>query len=95
MAETIWALLELNRNAEDPGAGAMALHRRHLCIHARHRAARQPAPALEAERFRRHRGTDDNLAEALRLQIHDDDPSKVEVVYMERSGHISVIPRRT
>ena len=25
MAETIWALLELNRNAEDLGAGAMAL----------------------------------------------------------------------
>lgn len=39
--------------------------------------------------------TDDDLAEALRLQIHDDDPSKVEVAYMERSGQISVIPRRT
>jgi uncharacterized membrane protein YcaP (DUF421 family) len=39
--------------------------------------------------------TDDDLAEALRLQIHNDDPSKVEVAYMERSGQISVIPRRT
>ena len=37
--------------------------------------------------------TDDDLAEALRLQIHDDDPSGVEVAYMERSGQISVIPR--
>ena len=27
-------------------------------------------------------------------QIHDDDPSRVAAAYMERSGDISVIPRR-
>jgi uncharacterized membrane protein YcaP (DUF421 family) len=47
------------------------------------------------EAMRKASITDDDLAEALRLQIHDDDPSKVEVAYMERSGQISVIPRRT
>lgn len=38
--------------------------------------------------------TDEDLAEALRLQMHDDDPSKVEAAYMERSGDISVIPHK-
>ena len=47
------------------------------------------------EAMRKASITDDDLAEALRLQIHDDDPSKVEVAHMERSGQISVIPRRT
>ena len=44
--------------------------------------------------MRRANITDDDLAEALRLQIHDDDPAQVRVAYMERSGAISVIPRR-
>ena len=44
--------------------------------------------------MRRAHVTDDDLAEALRLQIHDDDPAKVAAAYMERSGDISVIPRR-
>jgi uncharacterized membrane protein YcaP (DUF421 family) len=43
---------------------------------------------------RRAQISEDDLAEALRLQIHDDDLSKVAVAYMERSGEISVIPRR-
>jgi uncharacterized membrane protein YcaP (DUF421 family) len=43
---------------------------------------------------RRAHITDDDLAEALRLQIHDDEPSRVAAAYMERSGDISVIPRR-
>jgi hypothetical protein len=34
-----------------------------------------------------------DLAEALRLQIHDDDPSRVAAAYMERSDDISVITR--
>jgi uncharacterized membrane protein YcaP (DUF421 family) len=38
--------------------------------------------------------TDDDLAEALRLQVHDEDPASVAVAYMERSGAISVIPRK-
>ena len=42
--------------------------------------------------MRRANITDDDLAEALRLQIHDDDPARVQVAYMERSGAISVIP---
>lgn len=42
---------------------------------------------------RRAHITDDDLAEALRLQIHDDDPARVAAAYMERSGDISVIPR--
>lgn len=44
--------------------------------------------------MRRANLTDDDLAEALRLQIHDDDPSRVAAAYMERSGDISVIPRK-
>jgi uncharacterized membrane protein YcaP (DUF421 family) len=44
--------------------------------------------------MRRAQITDDDLAEALRLQIHDDDPSRVAAAYMERSGEISVITRR-
>ncbi len=42
--------------------------------------------------MRRAHITDEDLAEALRLQIHDDDPSAVAAAYMERSGDISVIP---
>lgn len=38
--------------------------------------------------------TDEDLAEALRLQMHDEDPSNVQVAYMERSGDISVVPRK-
>ena len=45
--------------------------------------------------MRRAHVTDDDLSEALRLQIHDDDPSRVAAAYMERSGDISVIPRPT
>ena len=44
--------------------------------------------------MRRAHITDDDLAEALRLQIHDDDPSRVAAAYMERSGVVSVIPRK-
>ncbi len=43
---------------------------------------------------RRAQLSEDDLAEALRLQIQDEDVSKVAVAYMERSGEISVIPRR-
>ena len=46
------------------------------------------------EGMRRANLTDDDLAEALRLQVHDDDPSRVAAAYMERSGDISVIPRK-
>ena len=46
------------------------------------------------EGMRRANLTDDDLAEALRLQIHADDASAVAVAYMERSGAISVIPRK-
>jgi uncharacterized membrane protein YcaP (DUF421 family) len=49
---------------------------------------------LLRDAMRRAHVTDDDLAEALRLQIHDDDPSRVAAAYMERSGDISVIPRR-
>jgi uncharacterized membrane protein YcaP (DUF421 family) len=42
--------------------------------------------------MRRAHITDEDLAEALRLQIHDDGPSRVAAAYMERSGDISVIP---
>lgn len=44
--------------------------------------------------MRRANITDDDLSEALRLQIHDDDPAQVQAAYMERSGAISVIPRK-
>lgn len=44
--------------------------------------------------MRRANITDEDLAEALRLQIHDEDPSNVQVAYMERSGDISVVPRK-
>ena len=44
--------------------------------------------------MRRAKITEDDFAEALRLQIHDDDPSNVEAAYMERNGAISVIPRK-
>jgi uncharacterized membrane protein YcaP (DUF421 family) len=44
--------------------------------------------------MRRASLTEEDFAEALRLQIHDDDPSKVQAAYMERSGAISVIPRK-
>lgn len=44
--------------------------------------------------MRRAKVTEDDFAEALRLQVHDDDPSKVQAAYMERSGAISVIPRK-
>ena len=44
------------------------------------------------EGMRRANITDDDLAEALRLQVHDDDPAAVAAAYMERSGAISVIP---
>jgi uncharacterized membrane protein YcaP (DUF421 family) len=50
--------------------------------------------AVLRDGMRRANITDDDLAEALRLQIHDDDPSQVHVAYMERSGNISVIPRK-
>jgi uncharacterized membrane protein YcaP (DUF421 family) len=43
---------------------------------------------------RRAQISEDDLAEALRLQIHDDDPSRVAAAYMERSGVVSVIPRK-
>ncbi len=43
---------------------------------------------------RRAQISEDDLAEALRLRIQDEDVSKVAVAYMERSGEISVIPRR-
>ncbi len=43
---------------------------------------------------RRAQISEDDLAEALRLQIQDEDVSKVAIAYMERSGEISVIPRR-
>lgn len=46
------------------------------------------------EGMRRANITDDDLAEALRLQIHDDDLSRIGRAYMERSGSISVIPRK-
>jgi uncharacterized membrane protein YcaP (DUF421 family) len=36
--------------------------------------------------------THEDLAEALRLQIHDEDPARVRRAYMERNGKISVIP---
>jgi uncharacterized membrane protein YcaP (DUF421 family) len=42
---------------------------------------------------RRAQMSEDDLAEALRLQMKDDDVSKVAIAYMERSGEISVIPR--
>ena len=45
------------------------------------------------EGVRRAQISEDDLAEALRLQIQDEDVSKVAVAYMERSGAISVIPR--
>jgi uncharacterized membrane protein YcaP (DUF421 family) len=44
--------------------------------------------------MRRAKITEDDFAEALRLQLHDDDVSKVQEAYMERSGAISVIPKR-
>lgn len=44
--------------------------------------------------MRRANITDEDLAEALRLQIHDEDPSNVQVAYMERSGDISVVSRK-
>jgi uncharacterized membrane protein YcaP (DUF421 family) len=44
--------------------------------------------------MRRAKITEDDFAEALRLQVRDDDVSKVEAAYMERSGAISVIPRK-
>jgi uncharacterized membrane protein YcaP (DUF421 family) len=44
--------------------------------------------------MRRAKITDEDLAEALRLQMHDEDPSNVQVAYMERSGDISVVPRK-
>lgn len=44
--------------------------------------------------MRRAKVTEDDFAEALRLQMHDDDPSRVQAAYMARSGAISVIPRR-
>jgi|SRR5688572_31017184 len=43
---------------------------------------------------RRAQVSEDDLAEALRLKIQDEEVSKVAVAYMERSGEISVIPRR-
>lgn len=42
---------------------------------------------------RRAQISEEDLAEALRLQIQDEDVSKVAIAYMERSGEISVIPR--
>lgn len=46
------------------------------------------------EGMRRAHVTDEDLAEALRLQVNDDDTSNVQAAYMERSGAISVIPRK-
>ena len=46
------------------------------------------------EGMRRAYITDDDLAEALRLRVHNDDVSTVAAAYMERSGEISVILRR-
>jgi uncharacterized membrane protein YcaP (DUF421 family) len=34
-----------------------------------------------------------DLREALRLQAHETDPSKVRLAYLERNGRVSVIPR--
>ena len=42
---------------------------------------------------RRAQMSEDDLGEALRLQVQHEDVSKVAVAYMERSGEISVIPR--
>jgi uncharacterized membrane protein YcaP (DUF421 family) len=46
------------------------------------------------EGVRRAQLSEDDLVAVLRLQIQDEDVSKVAVAYMERSGEISVIPRR-
>jgi uncharacterized membrane protein YcaP (DUF421 family) len=43
---------------------------------------------------RRAQVSEDDLAEALRLKIQDEEVSKVAAAYMERSGEISVIPHR-
>lgn len=43
---------------------------------------------------RRAQLSEDDLAAVLRLQIQEEDVSKVALAYMERSGEISVIPRR-
>lgn len=45
------------------------------------------------EGVRRAQISEEDLAAALRLQIRDEDVSKVALAYMERSGDISVIPR--
>jgi uncharacterized membrane protein YcaP (DUF421 family) len=44
--------------------------------------------------MRRAKITKDDFAEALRLQVQDEDVSKVQAAHMERSGSISVIPRK-
>lgn len=46
------------------------------------------------EGMRKAHITPEDLREALRLQAHDDDVSKVRAAYMERNGAISVIFRR-
>ncbi len=46
------------------------------------------------EGVRRAQVSEDDLAEALRLRVQHDDVSKVRLAYMERSGEITVIPRR-
>lgn len=44
------------------------------------------------EKRLRHAGlTHEDLAEALRLSIHDEDPARVRRAYLERNGKISVI----
>ena len=43
---------------------------------------------------RRAQVSEEDLAAVLRLQIQDEDVSRVALAYMERSGQISVIPRR-
>ncbi len=46
------------------------------------------------EGMRRANITEEDFAEVLRLQVHDDDLSKIQAAYMERSGAVSVIPKK-
>jgi uncharacterized membrane protein YcaP (DUF421 family) len=47
---------------------------------------------VQSEGMRRGSITEDDLAQALRLQIRESDPSEVRLAYLERNGKISVLP---
>jgi uncharacterized membrane protein YcaP (DUF421 family) len=47
---------------------------------------------VNTEGMRRGSITDEGLAQALRLQVRESDPSRVRRAYLERNGRISVLP---